>query len=575
MSFSLKNGIAALFILTVGLLHAQDNPLPTEHLIIIKPYSPSLSDATKVKQIPTIGDSLANPKIEPEYSVVSVPVASTFVPEKGKAAAVKTSPGEYLYDNYAVLGFGNYTRILGELYSNFQFNDYQNLSLFLTHNSTQGGIDGVLLDDKQYDTKFGANFSSNDRYYSWGLKLDAQHQLVNWYGIQGVVSATDANLIDPQQSYYGVSIGGNIEYFEGLFDSAELTYRFFGDAYGSAENHLRIAPKLGVPVGGQTISLNLLADYVGGSFEQSFDSEEGIKYGNLNLGAHPSLKVNGENFSVDLGAEVVYAMDMEHNENEFFIYPKVEASYRIADGYFVPYAGVDGGLEQNTYYKFVQENPFVSPTLNISPTSQIYNAYLGAKGKFTETVGYNFKVSYGKEENRAFFRGNPLLFGSIQDNYQYGNSFRLVYDDLNSLQLQGELHANLNDVFQLRLNASYFNYETKTQMEAWNLPQFKANLHGNYQITEKWSAGADLFFVGERKDLLPIFDLVDPVDYPNESIVLDAYFDVNLKVGYQFNEQLSAFLKGNNLLGENYERWHNFPVLGTQIMAGAIYKFDW
>ncbi|HET8837439.1 MAG TPA: TonB-dependent receptor [Flavobacteriaceae bacterium] len=570
MSFSLKNGIAALFVLSSGLLYAQDNPLPTEHLIIIKPYSPTLSDASKMKQVPTIGDSLTSAKIEPEYSVVSVPVASTFVPEKGKAASVKTSPGEYLYDNYAVLGFGNYTRILGELYSNFQFNDYQNLSLFLIHNSTQGGIDGILLDDKYYDTKLGVNFSSNDRYYSWGLKLDAQHQLVNWYGAEGVLTSADANLIDPQQNYYGISLGGNIEYYEGLFDAAELTYRYFGDAYGSMENHLRIAPKLGVPVGDQTISLNLFADYVGGSFEQSFGSEAGIKYGNLNLGAHPSLLVNGDNFSVDLGAEVVYAMDMENEENEFFIYPKMEASYRIADGYFVPYAGVDGGLEQNTYYHFAQENPFVSPTLFIAPTSHIYSAYLGAKGKFTETVGYNFKASYGKDENKAFFMSNQFVF-SATENYQHGNSFGVVYDDMNILGMHGELNATMNDKLQLRLNASYFNYETETLPEAWNLPEFKASLNGNYQITEKWSAGANFFFVGERKELEVMRDgIVAP-----SILTLDSYFDMNLHVGYQFNDQLSAFVKGNNLLGENYERWNNFPVLGTQVMGGVTYKFDW
>lgn len=575
MRISIKYGIVALFFLMVGVAQAQDNPLPTEHLIIIKPYSPTVSDANKAPQNPMLDDSLTNPKKVPKYTVISVPVASTFVPEKGKAAKVETGPQEYLYDNYAVLGFGNYTRILGELYSNFQLNDYQNLALSLAHNSTQGGADGTLLDDKYYRTELGANFSSHDTYSSWGINFGAEHQLANWYGApEGYLTSDLLNNIDPQQNYFGVSLGGNLEYYEGLFEKAGVSYRYFGDSYGSSENHLRLAPEFRLPVADQEISLDLAVDYVGGSFDHNYYWEQEIKYSNFHVGAHPSITIQSGDLSVDLGAEVVYAMDLENEENDFFIYPKVKASYQMAGGYFVPYAGADGGLEQNTYYNFVQQNPFVSPTLQISPTNHIFKIYLGAKGKFTEAVGYDFNASYGKEKNKAFFVSHPYGMISGTENYHFHNSFGLVYDDLNSLSLHGELNASVNENLQLRLNASYFSYETDTELEAWNLPEFKATLNGNYQITEKWSVSTDLFFVGQRKERQVFINDFQPFE-TIKSIDLDSYFDVNLQVGYKFNEQLSAFLKGNNLLGDNYERWHNFPVLGTQVMAGVGYKFDW
>src|SRR5699024_11002830 len=113
------------------------------------------SDAFKMKQLPKLNDSLTNSKEQPEYSVLSVPVASTFVPEKGQAAGVETEQAPNLYDNYALLGFGNYTTILGEFYGTYHFNDVQNLGIAFRHNSSQGGIDEVLLDDKFYDTELG------------------------------------------------------------------------------------------------------------------------------------------------------------------------------------------------------------------------------------------------------------------------------------------------------------------------------------------------------------------------------------------------------------------------------------
>ncbi|MBF6841998.1 hypothetical protein, partial [Acinetobacter baumannii] len=144
--------------------------------------------------------------------------------------------------------------------------------------------------------------------------------------------------------------------------------------------------------------------------------------------------------------------------------------------------------------------PYISPNLIITPTSHLYNAFLGAKGKFTESIGYNFKGTYGKTEKEAFFISRPSGFMLSEENYQYGNSFGLVYDDLSTLGLHAELSADVNEDFQLRLKVGYFNYETEQELEAWNLPELKASLNANYQITEKWSAGADLFFVGERKD---------------------------------------------------------------------------
>ena len=86
----------------------------------------------------------------------------------------------------------------------------------------------------------------------------------------------------------------------------------------------------------------------------------------------------------------------------------------------------------------------------------------------------------------------------------------------------------------------------------------------DFTITEKIYGGVSLFFVGERKDIG--FNGIE---------TLDSFFDANVNVGYHVNERLSIFAKGSNLLGNNYERWLDFPVQGIQGLLGATYKFDW
>ena len=77
-----------------------------------------------------------------------------------------------------------------------------------------------------------------------------------------------------------------------------------------------------------------------------------------------------------------------------------------------------------------------------------------------------------------------------------------------------------------------------------------------------------MFYVGERKDqYLNGFIL--------ESLTLDGYVDANIHAGYRFSERLSFFVKGSNLLSDNYTKWANYPVLGIQGVLGATYKFDW
>ena len=122
------------------------------------------------------------------------------------------------------------------------------------------------------------------------------------------------------------------------------------------------------------------------------------------------------------------------------------------------------------------------------------------------------------------------------------------------------------------MNAAYFGYSTDLQQEAWNLPDFKASILADYQITDKWFAGANVFFIGERKDLTTVRTGIS--NFEQRTVTLDSFIDLNANLGYRFNNQLSVFAKGNNLLGNSYQRWADFPVQGIQVLAGATYKFD-
>jgi outer membrane receptor protein involved in Fe transport len=245
------------------------------------------------------------------------------------------------------------------------------------------------------------------------------------------------------------------------------------------------------------------------------------------------------------------------------------------------YAGADGNLQQNTFRDFTNENPFLAPSLLIAPTSKQFDIFAGLKGKLAGNISYNIRGSYVNENDRALFTAFPLpnptdpnLIENAEP-YQFGNAFGVIYDDVKTISFFGEVKADLSKNISAGINGTFRSLSAKDQAEVWNVPSITLGANVEANITDKWFAGMNLFFVGERFDLVTAPDLLnDPNFYTFNKVTLDSYLDMNANVGYKFNERLTLFLKGNNLFNQAYERWMNFPAQQIQVVLGANYKFD-
>lgn len=578
--------IFTLIFLTLGFQvtfaqEEEEKDLGTETVTVTKAYTPTVSDAFKIKSVPNMNDSIVLQKKPINYSIFSVPVASTFTPSKGTASKVEKLPPPVLYNSYASLGAGLYGNVLGEFYTSRTINRDENFDIGFNHLSSRGGINGVELNDTFYDTRLDASYAKRDRDLDWGAAIGLQHQLYNWYGIEpGVFSETVINSIDERQNYYMGEVSGHINVEDAYFKRADLKYRRFFDAVSSGENRAIFNTGFEFPMNEETFNAKVKLDYVGGTFENasvsSADNDNGISYGNLQVGINPSLTMLRDDLSLNLGVNLVYGMDLENSESNFYIYPAVTASYRLLDETVIAYGGVTGELKQNSYYDFVEGNPFVSPTLTIAPTDSQYNAYVGFKGQLLPNLSYNVKGSYTAENNKPLYTLNPRNdFRSDDKGYYYGNSFGLFYDDIKTLGIFGELNVDINRNFTAGANVEIYDYNTETGNPAWNLPNLQASLFMDYQIGKKWYAGVNLFYVGEREDFSStVVQNAQPSEFPATLITLDGYFDANAHVGYRYTDQWSFFIKGANLSNNDYQRWSNFQVQGIQILGGATYKFD-
>jgi outer membrane cobalamin receptor len=293
---------------------------------------------------------------------------------------------------------------------------------------------------------------------------------------------------------------------------------------------------------------------------------------------NPEYSTTFSGFSLKLGARIFASLDSENDATHFLVYPDLKLQKSIIEEQLNIYAGVFGDFHTNTYQSFTEENPFVSPTLFITQTAEKYNVFVGLNGVINNDFSFNISANLKEEEDKALFvRNNSKSNGVSNFNngvalkgFEYGNSFTLIYDDVKTTSIFAELEYDFTQKITFSTNFQFDNFTTQTQSEAWNLPTIQAAIVGKYK-SNKWYATTNVFYVGERKDVL--YSATSPSNLSGLQ-TLDAFVDVNLNGGYHFNDKFSAFLRFNNILNTSYQRFANFNVQGFQALGGITYKFD-
>lgn len=580
MKNKFENNIGLIFILIacqITFAQKKDENIGTEVVNVVKPYTPTISDAFKVKEIPSLEDVDNSKKEDVKYNFFSFPVASTFVPIKGRAAVVEKPQTEKLYKNFANIGLGNYTTLNTELFVTENFSDHEYIGGMFRHLSSQGGIKDVALKNDFSTTSLDLTYGNQLQNLTWISDLGFQNQLYNWYGIPENLSQLLIDRINPKHTFNNLYIGTNLSLTDSFFKDASLKYNRFWDTYGSVENRFYVKPSFEFELLRKKLKTNLIVDYLGGSFDKNFQGTSKIKYGFTNFGIHPSVAVNKNDWAINIGASVFYSANNENSNSKIFVYPQVNASLKVVGDFMIFYTGIEGSLNQNSYRDFSNENPFVSPTLAIALTDKQFDLFAGIKGKLSNNVSYTLRSTVQNEKNKPLFKTNEFnMFSSNSESYQFGNSFGVVYDDVRTVSLFGELKADFNKNVTIGLNGSYSRFFTTFQEEAWNLPTLILGSNINVNITKKWFAGANLVYVGERKDIVYIQSMITifpPAYYP-ETINIKGYLDANFNIGYNHNEQLTGFIKFNNIANQSYQKWLNYPVQALQVVLGASYKFD-
>jgi hypothetical protein len=116
----------------------------------------------------------------------------------------------------------------------------------------------------------------------------------------------------------------------------------------------------------------------------------------------------------------------------------------------------------------------------------------------------------------------------------------------------------------LSLSADLYNYSLNELSEAWNRPTFKMSLEWFQRYSDRITSQARLTSLGGIK-------APQPITFTEEK--LDAIVDLSVQGNYQINDRMEGFVQLQNVFGQPYQRYLNYPNRGLQLRIGALYRF--
>lgn len=568
----MKKGLFIFCIFNSLVSLGQDDPV-----IVIADADRHVDKARRSVLNPKIIDTVI-PTAIVDYPLLSLKYETDAEVDKINPASIKVNEKlPQLYSTYVKLGVGSELMPLGEVFFNSKRSRKFVYGLHAKHLSSFGDVKGYSR--AQFDRTKGLLYGGiRDKRYSLLGDIHYNNQGLHYYGISDTLNL-HKDSISQRYSDFGISAS----YASHIKDSAQLNYKV-GLAYNNflskkhenddlgkwrgQENAFGVMSSAFYKHGKETYAADFNILYNGykyGILGASYNGlDSGLVLNNTVVNLKPTITtfLFNNRFKANVGFDLTVDA---HEETKAYVFPLAEIKYSMFNDIFIPYAGIRGGLVQNSYKSLTRENEFIRPNVELRNEKTPIDFYGGIKGTLSKRIGFNASFSFANVKDKALF---------VNDTVQsLGNRFNVIYDTMNVATIEGSISYQLKEKIKIDGIGRYYSYSALNNSYAWNLPQFQFIIKGSYNLYNKFIFNLDLNLEEGRKALAFGSDI--DVTLENEQRISNLGFlaDVNLGVEYRYSKRVSAFVEFNNLASQRYKRWYNSPVQAFQVMGGVTFRF--
>jgi len=528
-----------------------------KEVYVVRPYEPTLSDAVKFNFLPQ-STEVETTLPHFEYSVAPKRLENAFTPDLIKPAKTVATSLPKIYNSWLKVGVGNYATSLAELnVSNVRSKQYA-YGLYLYHKSSTGKV--RLPNDQKVPAGYGFdNVKLYGRSIYPKMKLTGDlrfdHHGFNYYGYNTSLYVDSLPELEKDSvKMHTYTAGFDIGLASTYTDSSHLNYNldlhydYFWDKLKNKENRIRIEGGLNKNFSGLQGGLDIAFDYSKTNATLDTVSNTIFKFS-------PWISKRSKDWKFLLGFEAV--MDFR-DITKYYFYPHASLDIIIIEKVLVPFIGLSGEYQKNSYMDLSAENEFIIPGLHLDGTSSNIIVYGGLKGSISSSVRFRADVSYTLFKDMHFFVNDTSGGDLLQ------NKFTGVLDEVDLITYHGQLVIQPSQKFDISLDGKYFKYTMLDQEEPWHKPDFKISMEASYLFGKNFTVQGGFTVIGNR--------WIKNVYLPEGKEKLKPVADLNLKVNYHYSKALTIFAELYNLADRSYLIWSQYPAQRFNFLFGLSYK---
>ncbi len=574
-----KRLVLFLFLLSISISYAQkkENSIDTESIVIVKSFTPSLSDAFKIKSNPFISDSISNSKFELVYDLKKIPVISTFEPNKATPLKLKQKVLYNPFNTFFSGAFGNKNQLFFNISSLVEIDRSQRFGLNFYKDGFGNDIDNTILRSNQNYNEIGFNHNLRNNQYNVNTQFKFSKSLNNYFGLnENVWDQSFLNSIDPQIRRNNFKVRSDWNWYDYFFNDFVLQANLSTDNFGSIEKQIGLSTNFGSELARSNIKGKIKIQGLNTRFVSSYFEKIQEEY-SQSLG---SLSVFWQNTNKDLrfkiGAGVTYFLGVDQISNNLIYYPEIEIFYQKEENKIISYLNALGGAKLNSYSSLTDVNPYMAPTALLVPTFNKYNIQLGIRSRLASVLNFDFGLIFDEVENYNFYQRLPFDNENELESYRLSNAFESKYLDLSFYGFNASIIINMIKDNFIRFEASYRFFDTQQEEILWNIPSLQANWESQIKWNDHLAFSFKGSMWGDRSAAVrPIFlDQELSSDLLINEEILPIFIRSSAHITYKLTKQFDLFFKGRFNSKGIHGRWSYYPEPPFLILGGITYKFD-
>ena len=574
-----KRLVLFLFLLSISISYPQkkENSIDTESIVIVKSFTPSLSDAFKIKSNPFISDSISNSKFELVYDLKKIPVISTFEPNKATPLKLKQKILYNPFNTFFSGAFGNKNQLFFNISSLVEIDRNQRFGLNFYKDGFGNDIDNTILRSNQNYNEIGFNHNLRNNQYNVNTQFKFSKSLNNYFGLnENVWDQSFLNSIDPQIRRNNFKVRSNWNWYDYFFNDFVLQANLSTDNFGSIEKQIGLSANFGSELARGNIKGKIKIQGLNTRFVSSYFEKIQEEY-SQSLG---SLSVFWQNISTDfrikIGAGVTYFLGIDQISNDLIYYPEIEILYQKEDNKITSYLNAFGGAKLNSYRSLTDVNPYLAPTAHLVPTFNKYNIQLGIRSRLASVLNFDFGLIFDEVKNYNFYQRLPFDNENEFESYRLSNAFESRYLNLSFYGFNASIIINMIKDNFIRFEASYRFFDTQQEEILWNIPSLQANWESQIKWNDHLAFSFKGSMWGDRSAAVrPIFlDQELSSDLLINEEILPIFIRSSAHITYKLTKQFDLFFKGRFNSKGIHGRWSYYPEPPFLILGGITYKFD-